>query len=109
MVEKYKQFEVKLTLMATTVKMAPHAKDKLEALQAEIKLRTGRKVTQQELLEHLVERAYATRDELVESYRDDFEGLSEEEIEAVLAGTFPSGDPVDEEDIDRVLYDEEQG
>lgn len=97
-------------VMATSVKMDEATKDRLEELQALVKLETGTKVTQQELLKVLVDEAYASRDEVLDHFRtgDDWEGLSEEEIEAFLSWTFSSGEPVDEDDIDRILYDEEQ-
>ena len=92
--------------MATSIKVGEATKDRLERLQAEIKLETGRKVTQQELLDRIVAREFASKDALVESFRDDWEGLSEEAVEQWLSGTAASGDPVAEEDIDTVLYEE---
>lgn len=92
--------------MATSVKMHERTKSRLEELQALVKLRTGRKVSQQELLDRLVDRAYESREELVESFETDdgWEGLPEEEIEQWLSGTSASGSPLDEEDIDEILY-----
>ncbi|MFC7132271.1 MULTISPECIES: hypothetical protein [Salinibaculum] len=92
--------------MATSIKVGEATKDRLERLQAEIKLETGRKVTQQELLDRIVAREFASKDALVDSFRDDWEGLSEEAVEQWLSGTTASGDPVAEEDIDTVLYEE---
>lgn len=91
--------------MATSVKMAADTKSRLEELQAEIKLETGTKVTQQELLGRLVDHAFDSREAFIDSVRDDdWEGLAEEEIERFLSGTTASGDPVDEREIDDVLY-----
>lgn len=94
--------------MSTSVKVDEERKSRLEELQAEIKLETGKKVTQQELLGRLIDDAYETRADLIDSFRDDGVALSEAEIEEFLSGTSSSGDPVAEEDIDDVLYDEEQ-
>jgi len=94
--------------MATSVKMDEETKSRLEELQAEIKLETGRKVTQQELLRRLVDDAYTSTSELIESFRETDVSLSDAEIEEFLSGTTAGGDPVDEEDIDHVLYVEEQ-
>ena len=47
--------------MATAVKMDEETKSKLEELQAEIKLQTGKKVTQQGVLARLVESAVSRR------------------------------------------------
>jgi len=93
--------------MATSVKIEMGTKDKLEQLQAAIKLETGKKVTQQELLDRIVEREFDSKESLIDSFRDDFEGLSEAEIEQFLSGTFASGSAIGEEDIDRILYEEE--
>ncbi|WP_135663903.1 hypothetical protein [Halorhabdus rudnickae] len=93
--------------MATSVKIATDTKDKLEQLQAEIKLETGRKVTQQELLDRLVSHGFDSKEAFIDSFRDDFEGLSEGEIEQFFSGTFASGSAIDEDDIDRILYEQE--
>ncbi|WP_181686879.1 hypothetical protein [Halorhabdus salina] len=57
--------------MATSVKIATDTKDKIEQLQAEIKLETGRKVTQQELLDRIVSRQFDSKAALIDSFRDD--------------------------------------
>ena len=90
--------------MATSVKMDEETKSQLERLQAEIKLKTGTKVTQQEVLERLVERAVDSKAELVDSFRNEFVPLTEEEIEAFHEGMIDSGTETDEEDIDDILY-----
>lgn len=90
--------------MATSVKLDEPSKDLLEQLQAEIKLETGRKVTQQELLSDLIQNGFESKEEVADWYRDDFDGLSEEEAERWLSGTTASGNPVDEDEIDDVLY-----
>ena len=93
--------------MSTSVKISERAKSKLEELQAEIRLETGKKVTQQELLDLLVEESYESKDELVDSYRDDFDGLSQEEIDRWLSGTSDWGVETSEDDVDEILYDDE--
>jgi predicted transcriptional regulator len=93
--------------MATSVKVDEDTKERLERLQAEIKLQTGRKVTQQELLDRLVARGTREKATIIESFRDEWDGLSDAGTERFLADTSASGDPVDEEDIDAVLYDDE--
>ena len=90
--------------MATAVKMDEEAKSRLEELQAEIKLRTGKKMTQQEILSRLLEDAYKSKSEFVDSIRDSTVPLSEEEREAFHSGMFSSGVETDEEDIDDILY-----
>ena len=90
--------------MATAVKMDEETKSQLEELQAEIKLKTGKKVTQQELLAYLVESAVETRSELIDSYRDSAIELTDEELTQFNEGQIASGVKTDEEDIDDILY-----
>jgi len=93
--------------MATSVKLGEDAKDKLEQLQAELRLERGQKVSQQELLDRIVSREFESKEALFDSFADDFEGLSDEDIEAFLSNTFDSGVETTEDDIDRILYEEE--
>lgn len=93
--------------MATSVKMDERTKDRLERLQAEIKLETGRKVTQQELLKRLLDSAYESRSEFVDSFRDEWDGLSDDETDRLLSGAVDSGNPVEEDEIDDALYGSE--
>jgi CHASE3 domain sensor protein len=90
--------------MSTAVQVDEDAKSKLEELQAEIKLKTGKKVTQQEILTQLIESAVESKTEFVDSFRDGARSLSEREIEALNQGRFASGVETDEEDIDEILY-----
>lgn len=90
--------------MSTAVQVDEDAKSKLEELQAEIKLKTGKKVTQQEILTQLIESAVESKTEFVDSFRDGTWSLSEGEIEALNQGRFASGVETDEADIDDILY-----
>ena len=90
--------------MAKAVKLDADAKSRLEELQAEIRLRTGESVTQQELLTRIIDDAYATRDELIDSFREQGETLSEEEVVTFFEAEFDSGIETDESDIDDILY-----
>jgi hypothetical protein len=90
--------------MPTAVKVDEDAKSRLEELQAEIRLRTGRKVTQQALLTRLIDDAYESRDEVIDSFRQSSVPLSDAEKEAMREGRFRSGVETDEEDIDDILY-----
>ena len=90
--------------MSTAVKMDAETKSLLEELQAEIKLKTGTKVTQQELLARLVESAVESRSEFIDSFRDSQLALSDEELAAFNEGQISSGVETAEEDIDDVLY-----
>jgi hypothetical protein len=90
--------------MATAVKVDEDAKARLEELQAGIRLRTGVKVTQQELLTRLIDDAYASREDVIDSFRNTTVPLSETEKEAMREGRISSGVETDEEDIDEILY-----
>jgi hypothetical protein len=90
--------------MATAVEIDEETKSRLEELQAEIELRTGKKVTQQEILSQLVRDAHESKSEVVDSFRETTVPLSDDEREAFHSGTFSSGFEIDEDDIDDILY-----
>lgn len=90
--------------MATSVKMDEETKEQLERLQAEIKLKTGTRVTQQELLTRLIKEAIESKAELIDSFRDERVPVSETERHAFHEGTITSGVETCEEDIDDILY-----
>lgn len=90
--------------MATAVKVDEDAKSRLEELQAEIRLRTGETVTQQELLSRLIDDAFESREEFIDSFRESTVPLSETEKEAMQRGRISSGVETDEADIDEILY-----
>lgn len=90
--------------MATAVRMDEETKSRLEELQAEIRLKTGKKVTQQEVLARLVQSAIESRTEFVDSFRDGTVALTDEEVERFNEGMISSGVETGEEDIDDVLY-----
>lgn len=90
--------------MTTAVKVDDEAKARLEELQAEIRLEAGKKVTQQELLSRLIDDAYESRAEVVDSFRELTVPLTDEEKAAMQQGRISSGVETDEEDIDDILY-----
>ncbi|MEZ3163810.1 hypothetical protein ABNG03_03905 [Halorubrum sp. RMP-47] len=90
--------------MATAVKMDEDAKSNLEELQAEIRLKTGKKVTQQDILSTLIQSAVDSRAEFVDSFRDGKTALDDTELEAFNEGTIASGVKTTEDDIDDILY-----
>ena len=90
--------------MTTAVKVNDDAKSRLEELQAEIRLRTGRGVTQQALLSRLIDNAYASREEVIDSFREERVPLTGDEIARMRVGRIHSGRTTDEDDIDEILY-----
>lgn len=92
--------------MSASIKVTDTSKSRLEELQAEIRLETGRNVTQQELLDRIIATTYESKDELIDSFRDDFEPVSDDKIEAWLSGSSDWGVETTESEIDEVLYGE---
>ncbi|WP_226039835.1 hypothetical protein [Natrinema sp. DC36] len=92
--------------MSASIKVTDTSKSRLEELQAEIRLETGRNVTQQELLDRIIASTYESKDELVDSFRDNFEPLSDDEIEEWLSGSSDWGVETTENEIDEVLCGE---
>ena len=90
--------------MTTAVEVDDAAKSRLEELQAEIRLRTGRRVTQQGLLGRLIDEAYESREAVIDSFREERVPLSADEIERMREGRIRSGVSTDEDDIDEILY-----
>lgn len=90
--------------MPTAVKVDEAAKSRLEELQAEIRLRTGKKVTQQDLLTRLIDDAFESRNEVIDSFREQTVPLSEEQKETLRRSRINSGVVTDEDDIDDTLY-----
>ena len=91
--------------MATAVKVDEDAKSRLEELQAEIRLRAGTRVTQQELLTRLIDDAYESRAEVIDSFRESTVPLSDAEKRQMQEGRVSSGVETDEDDIDDILYE----
>ena len=91
--------------MATAVKVDEDAKSRLEELQAEIRLRAGTRVTQQELLTRLIDDAYESRTEVINSFRESTVPLSDAEKRQMQEGRVSSGVETDEDDIDDILYE----
>lgn len=90
--------------MATSVKMDDETKSRLERLQAEIRLKTGNRVTQQEILARLVEDAIESKSDLIDSFREERVPVSETDREAFHDCMISSGTSTSEDDIDDVLY-----
>lgn len=90
--------------MATSVKMDEETKSELEELQAEIRLKTGQQVTQQEILARLVDRAVESKEELIDSFRGELTDIDADARAAFHDGMISSGTRTAEEDIDEILY-----
>lgn len=89
--------------MSPTVSIDEDAKSRLAELQAEIYHRTGKTVTQQDLLSRLIEDAYESKS-VVDSFRETTVPLSGAEKEAMRRGRSSSGTEIDEPNVDDILY-----
>jgi predicted transcriptional regulator len=86
--------------VASTIRIRDADKDRLDRLQAEVTARTGRKISQQELLERLIMMGERQKEALMAAD----EGATEAQLERLLALPLRTGVPTREEDIDEVLY-----
>lgn len=93
--------------MAPSVEINEETDARLESLQAEIERDTGHSVTKGELLKRMLTRAMRGVDSLEVASGDDWDGLTGEEKERFFDGTAASEHPIDVDEIDRVLYEEE--
>ncbi len=69
-----------------------------------MELKTGEQVTQQEVLTRLVERAFESKADLIDSFRPERVPVSQGEREALHEGMVASGVETTEEDIDDIRY-----
>jgi DNA-directed RNA polymerase specialized sigma subunit len=91
--------------MAPVVRIDEETKTKLEELQAEIQAETGIQVMRKELLAQLVMSAADSRSELVDSFRDGTEMLTDDELAQFDEGRISSGVETEEDEIDDILYE----
>jgi hypothetical protein len=61
-------------------------------------------VTQQDLLTRLIDDACASRDEVIDSFREQTVPLSADEKAAMREGRINAGVETDEDDVDETLY-----
>jgi hypothetical protein len=88
----------------SSVKLSEEAKTLLDKAQARVTLATGRKITQQELLEAMIEFSARREDQFLEETVDHQTPLSAEEIEQLMKESTDWGVETKEEEIDKILY-----
>ena len=93
-------------MAVTTVRISDKANRKLGELQAQMSLRTRRRVTKRKILEQLIDRAFEA--ESVILLAPPKYPLPPEVLRAFEGYGIDWGVQTREGDIDRVLYDEEQ-
>jgi hypothetical protein len=101
-IEKYIKDKVIFLFMSENIKILEKDKNIFDMVQAEVTLKTGKKITQQELFSHLIE--------FVMSRKDNFFGrlsklpLSEKEKKKIRNIPCDMGVNTNEEEIDMVVY-----
>ncbi len=95
--------------MTTSVKMSEEGKCTLDALQAKILLATGKKLSQQELLDMLVKLSAQREEELVKLIAGIKLPLHPEELEKLMKLPTDWGVKTKEEEIDEILYGQKGG
>ncbi len=102
-VEKYSKLNG--GIVTTSVKLSERGKKMLDALQAETTLKAGRKISQQDLLELVLDDAEQRADDLASKISESRnEPLSEKEIKKIMSLPRDCGVVTKEADIDKYLY-----
>jgi hypothetical protein len=92
------------SFMTTSVKMSEEGKNVLDTLQAKLLLATGKKLSQQELLDLLVKLSAQQEDELVKLIAGVKLPLHTEELEKLMKLPTDWGIKTEEKEIDEILY-----
>lgn len=102
-VEKYSNLSG--GLVVTSVKLSERGKQMLDALQAEVTLKSQSKISQQELLEIVLAGAEERKDEIISKVTNRPQiPLSENDIKKIFSLIGDWGVVTCEEDIDKYLY-----
>lgn len=89
--------------MSTSIKISEKAKRVLDMIQAKITLATGRKYSQQELLDMIIESSDEDKEEMIRRLTK-FQNLSEKEIDSLNKLSVDWKIRTKEEEIDLYLY-----
>jgi hypothetical protein len=90
--------------MTTSVKMSEEGKSALDTLQAKILLATGKKLSQQELLDILVKTSAQREEELIKFITKIELPLRPEQLKNLMKLPTDWGVKTKEEEIDEILY-----
>lgn len=91
--------------MAKSVRLSRRSKRKLDSLHTEVKKRTGRKISQQQLLDLILDDAMLRKTKILSKIPSHKRiPLSEKEMEKILSLSTDWGVVTSEEDIDKYLY-----
>ncbi len=92
--------------MPTTVKIDPEFKKEIDKLQAKITMKTGEKITQQDLLVRIIQFTLANEKEFFQTVIFDWHPLSDSEWEKITEAITDFGIVTTESTIDTELYGE---
>lgn len=90
--------------MSTSVKLNQADKAKLDKLQAVVTLKSGGKITQQEILSTLIEQAIRSADQFAERIAVQDAPIPDEQYDKVLSLVEDWGVETGWKDVDRILY-----
>ena len=90
--------------MSSTIKVDSKVKSEIDKLQAKFTLKTGEKITQQELLRRIIEFVSIYEDEFQKDYLLDWEPPSEQEWSDIKSHVYDFGFTTSESTIDKELY-----
>lgn len=88
------------------MKLSEEAKTLLDKAQARVTLAMGRKITQQELLEAMIEFSSRREDQLIEETVENIGPLSSDELDQLMSEPTDWGVETKEDEIDKKLYGE---
>ncbi|MHA1166674.1 MAG: hypothetical protein ACTSP4_12735 [Candidatus Hodarchaeales archaeon] len=92
--------------MPTTIKINHEFKREIDKLQAKVILKTGEKITQQELLVRILRFVIRNEEEFFKNYIFDWESLDDSEWEKLKTFITAFGKISKESTIDREIYGE---
>lgn len=92
--------------MPTTVKIDPEFKKEIDKLQAKVTMKTGEKITQQELLVRIIKFVIRNEDNFFKDFIFDWKPLTDSEWEKMKASITDFGKITKESTIDTELYGE---
>ena len=94
--------------MSSSIKIKKKDKDKLNKLQAKLTLLLGRKLTQEEIMAHLLKMAERNEKDLLELILGESNPLTDKEIRKLMELPEDWGVETKEEEIDEILYGKEK-
>lgn len=92
--------------MSTTVKIDPEFKKEIDKLQAKVTMKTGKKITQQDLLVRIIQFVLRNEKEFFQTVIFDWHPLSDSEWDKLKESITDFGKITTESTIDTELYGE---